>query len=89
MLAARFGERRPAAVVSGLPLLNFPGSEIERIVTTAFGLCTPGAAIFQFTYGLRCPVRDEIMARLGLAAQRTARVWRNVAPASVYRIQQD
>jgi phospholipid N-methyltransferase len=31
-------------------------------------------------------VREDILARLGLAARRTARVWRNVPPAFVYRI---
>ncbi len=78
--------RRQAAVVSGLPLLNFPSREVESIVATAFGFCTPDAALYQFTYGPKCPVREEIMARLGLSAHRTARVWRNVPPASVYCI---
>lgn len=82
------GDRRPAAMISGLPLLNFPGSEVEHIIATAFALCTPGAALYQFTYGPRCPVREEIMQRLGLVARRTARVWRNVPPASVYRIEE-
>lgn len=86
MLEGRFGNRRPAAVVSGLPLLNFPGDEVERIMAAAFALCAPEAAIYQFTYAPRCPVRDHIKARLGLTAQRTARVWRNVPPAFVYRI---
>ncbi len=80
------GNRRPAAVISGLPLLNFPGHEVEKIVATAFGLCTSDAVLYQFTYGPRCPVRSDIMARHGLTAQRTARVWRNVPPATVYRI---
>jgi phospholipid N-methyltransferase len=78
--------RRPAAIVSGLPLLNFPGHEVEAILATAFGFCTPDAELHQFTYGPRCPVRDEVMDRLGLVAQRTARIWRNVPPALVYRI---
>lgn len=78
--------RRPAAVVSGLPLLNLPGEEVEHIMAAAFAVCTPDAALYQFTYAPRCPVRDHVMARLGLAARRTARVWRNVPPAFVYRI---
>lgn len=81
------GGHRPAAVISGLPLLNFPGHEVESIVEATFSFCTPDAAIFQFTYGPKCPVREEIMARLDLVAHRTARVWRNVPPASVYRIE--
>ncbi len=87
MLQGRFAERRPAAVVSGLPLLNFHGDEVESIIAAAFALCAPGAALYQFTYAPRCPVRDHIKARLGLVARRTARVWRNVPPAFVYRIE--
>ncbi len=83
------GGLRPAAVVSGLPLLNFPAREVERILAAAFSFCTADAAIYQFTYGPKCPVREEIMARMALSAQRTARVWRNVPPASVYRITRD
>lgn len=81
--------RRPAAVVSGLPLLNFPDEEVERIVTAAFAVCTPDAALYQFTYGPKCPINKDIRARLGLSFQRTTRVWRNVPPASVYRINRD
>lgn len=77
---------RPAAVVSGLPLLNFPDHEVEQLIAATLALCTDDAAIHQFTYGPRCPVREETLARLGLAAARTNRVWRNVPPASVYRI---
>lgn len=77
---------RPATIVSGLPLLNFPADEVERIMTAAFAVSAPDAALYQFTYAPRCPVRDHIMDRLGLAARRTARVWRNVPPAFVYRI---
>lgn len=78
--------RRPAAVVSGLPLLNFPAEEVERIMAAAFAISTPDAVLYQFTYAPRCPVRDHIMDRIGLVARRTARVWRNVPPAFVYRI---
>ncbi|GEN99319.1 SAM-dependent methyltransferase [Novosphingobium sediminis] len=78
--------RRPAAVVSGLPLLNFPDEEVERIITATFAVCTSDTALYQFTYGPKCPVNKDIRARLGLTAQRTTRIWRNVPPASVYRI---
>jgi phosphatidylethanolamine/phosphatidyl-N-methylethanolamine N-methyltransferase len=78
--------RCPAAVVSGLPLLNFPGEEVERIMDATFAAARLGAALYQFTYAPRCPVREDILARLGLVARRTARVWRNVPPAFVYRI---
>lgn len=78
--------RYPAAVVSGLPLLNFPGEEVERIIGAAFAVSRSDAVLYQFTYGPRCPVREDILVRLGLCARRTARIWRNVPPAAVYRI---
>lgn len=86
--ADMLGGRHPVAVISGLPLLNFPAEDVERVMAAAFAVCTPGAAFYQFTYGPRCPVRDPIMARLGLVARRISRVWRNMPPASVYRITQ-
>lgn len=81
--------RRPSAVISGLPLLNFPDEEVERIVAAAFAVSTPDAALYQFTYGPKCPVGKDIRAQLGLSARRTTRIWRNVPPASVYRIARD
>lgn len=79
--------RRPAAIISGLPLLNFPDEEVERIVAAAFAISDPDAALYQFTYGPKCPVSKDIRTKLGLSARRTTRVWRNVPPASVYRIE--
>jgi phosphatidylethanolamine/phosphatidyl-N-methylethanolamine N-methyltransferase len=81
-----FEGRCPAAVVSGLPLLNFPDDAVERIIAATFAVSASDAALYQFTYGPKCPVHKDIRARLGLSAQRTTRVWRNVPPASVYRI---
>lgn len=79
--------RRPAAIVSGLPLLNFPDEEVERIVAAAYAVSMPDTVLYQFTYGPKSPVNKEIRAKLGLSARRTTRVWRNVPPASVYRIE--
>ena len=44
-------------------------------------------AMVQFTYGVHCPVPSRTLARLGARALRTARIWRNVPPASIWRIE--
>jgi len=74
------------AVVSGLPLLNMPLRQVFAIVATAFGHLDDGGALYQFTYGRRCPVPRPILDRLGLKAVIVGRTLRNMPPATVYRI---
>jgi len=52
----------------------------------AFAYMRPGGAVYQFTYGPRCPVSRPILDRLGLKAVRIGGTVRNLPPASVYRI---
>ncbi|WP_342363005.1 hypothetical protein [Terrarubrum flagellatum] len=75
-----------AAVVSGLPLLSMPPRKVMAILSGAFAVMRTGAAFYQFTYGPRCPVPRPILDRLGLQATRIGGAWRNLPPASVYRI---
>ncbi|MBY5359116.1 methyltransferase domain-containing protein [Rhizobium leguminosarum] len=74
------------AVVSGLPLLSMPPRKIASIMAGAFAYMRPGGAVYQFTYGPRCPVPRPILDRLGLKAVRIGGTVRNLPPASVYRI---
>ncbi|ARM86841.1 ribosomal RNA methyltransferase protein [Rhizobium sp. CIAT894] len=74
------------AVVSGLPLLSMSPAKIAAIVAGAFAYMRPGGAVYQFTYGPRCPVPRPILDRLGLEAVRIGGTVRNLPPASVYRI---
>ncbi|RUM02769.1 class I SAM-dependent methyltransferase [Rhizobium chutanense] len=74
------------AVVSGLPLLSMSPAKIAAIVAGAFAYIRPGGAVYQFTYGPRCPVPRPILDRLGLEAVRIGGTVRNLPPASVYRI---
>ena len=75
-----------AAVISGLPLLAMSPRKVFAILAAAFGCLRSGGALYQFTYGLTCPVRRPYLDRLGLKARRVGRVIRNVPPATVYRI---
>jgi len=74
------------AIISGLPLLNMPFRKIFAIMATAFGHLGAGGALYQFTYGRRCPIPRQILDRLGLKAVIIGRAMRNVPPATVYRI---
>ncbi|MBR0894981.1 SAM-dependent methyltransferase [Bradyrhizobium tropiciagri] len=74
------------AVVSGLPLLNMSPRKVMAIVGGAFSYMRPGGAFYQFTYGMRCPVRRPILDRLGLRATLVDRAILNVPPAAVYRL---
>ena len=84
---ALFGAGRAGAVVSGLPILSMPKPVVHAILAKAFDELQPGGAMYQFTYGYRCPVADSVLDSLGLTARRTATVFVNAPPASVYRIE--
>ncbi|PCD04803.1 hypothetical protein COC42_08510 [Sphingomonas spermidinifaciens] len=75
-----------AAAVCGLGLLNLRAEALEAILLAVFARMAPGAAMYLFTYGRRCSVPDVILDRLSLVADRRGRTWRNLPPATVYRL---
>lgn len=79
--------RAAGSVVSGLPLLSMRHREVMSVLAGVFHRLRLGGALYQFTYGLRCPVPRPILRRLGLRAQRMGWVASNLPPASVYRIE--
>ena len=81
-----FGGESAGAVVSGLPVLAMPPRAVMLIVHGAFVHLRPGGAMYQFTYGPVCPVKRQILDRLGLEAKRIGGAMINLPPASVYRI---
>jgi phosphatidylethanolamine/phosphatidyl-N-methylethanolamine N-methyltransferase len=74
------------AVVSGLPLLNFPPKKVCAILAAAFDNLRDGGSLYQFTYGVQCPIPKSLLDQLGLQADCMGRVLLNIPPASVYRI---
>lgn len=82
-----FGDGTVGAVVSGLPILSMPKPVVFAILGTAFSELRLGGAMYQFTYGFRCPVAESVLDSLGLRASRTATVLVNAPPASVYKIE--
>lgn len=69
------------AIVSGLPLLNFPPAMRAKLLRDCFALLDDGGVFIQFSYGLKPPVRPVS----GLYAVKTGG-WmaRNVPPARVH-----
>jgi phospholipid N-methyltransferase len=81
-----FEERRFGAAISGIPLLNLPSRKVVAILEGVFANLREGGALYQFTYGMQCPIASSDLDHLGLQATRIGRVYLNVPPASVYKI---
>ena len=82
-----FGYEQPfSAAVSGLGLLSMKRHVVREILKNCFKHMADGGALYQFTYGVRCPVPVEVMNELGLRATKIGWVAMNLPPARVYRI---
>lgn len=82
-----FGDELASAVISGLPLLSIPTDQVAAIIQGVFDRqLQPRGALYQFTYGPRCPLSRSLLTRLDLEAVRIGIVLRNLPPAVVYRI---
>jgi phosphatidylethanolamine/phosphatidyl-N-methylethanolamine N-methyltransferase len=69
-----------AAVVSSLPLINFPVEMRLALLGKVFARLAPRAPFVQFSYRLRPPVEPPP----GIARRRAAVVWLNLPPARVW-----
>lgn len=81
-----FGPGAAGAVVSGLPLPSLSPRTVYGVLSGALRNLRPGGAVYQFTYGWRCPVAPSILDRLGLRAEAIGHVVANLPPAAVYRL---
>ncbi len=69
-----------SAIVSGLPLLNFPPEKRAALIDDVLALLKPGAPFIQFSYGLHSPAvppRNFTVTRAGI-------VWMNIPPARIW-----
>jgi phosphatidylethanolamine/phosphatidyl-N-methylethanolamine N-methyltransferase len=78
-LGARHAERF-AAIVSGIPLLNFPVARRCAYVEALMHRLLPGAPLVQFSYGMHAPTP----APEGHSVNCTAMIWANLPPARVW-----
>ncbi len=82
-LAGQFGGRRPAAIVSSLPLLTKPETARIALLRQAFELMGPDGRFIQFTYGVKSPIPAHGGA-LHFRTQALAPIWLNLPPARIY-----
>ena len=73
-------EQNFSAIVSGLPLLNFPFPRRHSFMEGVCRLLSPGAPFVQFSYGVNPPVA----APPGFGVSRAAMIWANLPPARVW-----
>ena len=69
-----------SAIVSGLPLLNFPVAHRRAFIESLALRLLPGAPLIQFSYGTHAPV----VPPAGHAVIRAAQIWANIPPARVW-----
>ncbi|MCK9510003.1 MAG: methyltransferase [Pigmentiphaga sp.] len=81
-----FPREPAAAAVCGLPLLNLPLRTRLRILRATFTQLRNDGACYLFTYGVRCPVPQRLLERLGLRARKIEVVFANVPPARVWKL---
>ena len=72
--------KRFSAVISGIPMLNFPKPERTRLTLDALSLCEPGAPFVQITYGPRPPIPVD----RSLTYEVSDWLVKNVPPARVF-----
>lgn len=81
--------KHPGTAISGLPLLNMRGKKVENILRGVFTRLREDGALYQFTYGMACPVPSHTLKCLDLKATLHGSVLRNIPPARVYKITRD
>jgi phosphatidylethanolamine/phosphatidyl-N-methylethanolamine N-methyltransferase len=69
-----------SAIVSGIPLLNFPMVRRRSFMEGVCRLLAPGAPLIQFSYGMNAPA----LPLPGHCVSRAALVWANLPPARVW-----
>ena len=69
-----------AAIVSGLPLLNFPVEARRALIESALAHLQPGAPYIQFSYG----TKPSIPPTERYTVERAAVIWLNLPPARVW-----
>lgn len=68
------------AIISGIPLLNWPVERRKALIEGALARVQPGAPLIQFSYGLTPPMP----ATERFDVRRAAVIWANLPPARVW-----
>jgi len=84
---SRRGVGEVAAVVSSLPLVSMPLPTRRAIVSQSFAVLDDDGGFVQYTYGPTSPLPRDLLAELGLQADKVGFVARNLPPATIWRYQ--
>ncbi len=68
------------AIISSIPLLNFPMAQRQAFMAGLGARLAPGAPLIQFSYGTLPPAPPPP----GFGVVRTALIWANIPPARVW-----
>lgn len=79
-------DQQAGSVISGLPLLSMPPGKVLAILRGALSRLRADGSFYQFTYGLRCPIHEQVLDRVGLVSQSVGWVFNNFPPAQVFRL---
>ena len=74
------------AAISGLPFRLMSPRKAFAILEGVIDALRPGAALYQYTLGSRCPFDQTLLDRLDLEATRLGCTFRNFPPATVYKV---
>lgn len=72
-------------VISSLPLLNMREADKITILDQVFSILDPQGALVQYTYSAKAPISPSLTNRFGVKGERTAMIFRNLPPASVWK----
>lgn len=73
-------------VICGLGFLNMSKDMIKKILESTFLHLNKDGDFFFFTYGHACSISQDILDELGLSVFRIGKTYRNIPPATVYKI---
>jgi phosphatidylethanolamine/phosphatidyl-N-methylethanolamine N-methyltransferase len=76
--------RKPAAIVSSLPLLLKPESQRLALLGEAFEHMPPEGRFIQFTYSPLSPIPRDKLTELSFQVETSSPVWLNLPPARVW-----
>lgn len=82
-LAGQLG-KKPAAIVSSLPLLTKPEAARVALLRQAFELMGADGRFIQFTYGAKSPAPLHLCQGLHIKTQSLAPIWLNLPPARIF-----
>jgi len=74
------------SVVSSLPLLSMSERHQRVLLKNIFACLGDDGVMVQYTYGPRAPIAPARLRLWGLVARPVGRCWRNVPPATIWRL---